>query len=156
MEVYRLTRSRYAGDLSGMGAALYPGRWNLPGQRALYTSFSRSLAMLEVLVHLPRHLVPDDFLLQVIAVEEDRAIPRVLPESLPNYWREYPPPPALRQLGGRQLEQFPLLQVPSAIVPGEWNLLIVTASLSAGTIRCLREEAFPFDPRLFESESRDG
>jgi len=36
------------------GAAQFPSRWNRKGQRSVYTSISRSLAMAEVLVHLPR------------------------------------------------------------------------------------------------------
>ena len=38
--------------LSGMGAYLYGGRWNSPGQYVVYASGNVSLAMLEVLVHI--------------------------------------------------------------------------------------------------------
>ncbi|MBK8348315.1 MAG: RES family NAD+ phosphorylase [Saprospiraceae bacterium] len=51
MEVYRITREKYAADLTGEGARLYGGRWNRPGVAALYTSEARSLAILELLVH---------------------------------------------------------------------------------------------------------
>ena len=69
MQVYRLTRRRYAGSLSGKGAALYPGRWNTVGQETIYTATSRALALVEILAHLPRSLIPRDFILQTIDIQ---------------------------------------------------------------------------------------
>lgn len=51
MKLYRITREKYATDLSGEGAKLFGGRWNRPGVAALYASEARSLALLELLVH---------------------------------------------------------------------------------------------------------
>ena len=53
LTLYRLCKTRYA-DLSGLGAAMYPSRWNRKGQRAVYTATSRALALNEVLIHLPK------------------------------------------------------------------------------------------------------
>ena len=51
--VWRLNARRFAkGSLSGMGAARYGGRWNLPGTRVVYCAESRALAALEALVHV--------------------------------------------------------------------------------------------------------
>ncbi len=52
MNVFRISRTKYINDLSGEGAKLYGGRWNRPGVAMLYTSQARSLAMLELIVHL--------------------------------------------------------------------------------------------------------
>lgn len=151
MEVYRFTKARYAGDLSGVGAARYPGRWNLPGQHALYAAGSRALALLEVLVHLPRHLVPSDLLLQTILIPETTP-PTMIPlESLPETWRAYPPAEDLRQMGGKWLETFPAFQVPSALIPEEWNIVLSPGWIAKGTLRLAREEPFVVDGRLFFS-----
>ena len=39
--------------LDGKGAAVVPGRWNLPQIRLVYTSENLALAMLETLAHIP-------------------------------------------------------------------------------------------------------
>ena len=56
MIVYRITKSPYRKDLSGMGAKLYGGRWNSKGIPLIYCSESRALAYAEVAIHLPLHL----------------------------------------------------------------------------------------------------
>lgn len=50
--VYRLGHPSYIDRLDGEGAALRGGRWNLPGQRMVYTAQTSSLAILEVLAHI--------------------------------------------------------------------------------------------------------
>ncbi|MBA2407387.1 MAG: RES family NAD+ phosphorylase, partial [Chitinophagales bacterium] len=51
MEVYRLSRQKFAGSLSGKGAAIKGARWNSAGVELIYTSANRSLAMAEIAVH---------------------------------------------------------------------------------------------------------
>lgn len=52
---YRVVKARYTRQaFSGLGAHRYGGRWNTKGRAAVYTSESLSLALLELLVHLPR------------------------------------------------------------------------------------------------------
>jgi len=60
LTVYRLTRRRYA-DLDGEGARRSGGRCNYIGTSAVYTSQFVSLAVLEVLVHLDKVEIPEDF-----------------------------------------------------------------------------------------------
>ena len=52
---YRVIKARYARQaFSGFGAHRYGGWWNTKGHAVVYTSESLSLALLEILVHLPR------------------------------------------------------------------------------------------------------
>ena len=60
MIVYRLSREKYARDLSGEGARKAGGRWNSRGIPLVYTSQSISLCALEVAVHLPLGMAPKD------------------------------------------------------------------------------------------------
>ncbi len=51
MKLYRIAKKKYAADITGEGAKIYGGRWNRPGLAVLYTSESRALALLELIVH---------------------------------------------------------------------------------------------------------
>ena len=59
LTLYRLARARYA-NLSGMGAAFAPGRWNRLGEEAIYTSTEMGVPLLERLVHTPKDLIPSN------------------------------------------------------------------------------------------------
>ncbi|WPP52028.1 RES family NAD+ phosphorylase [Catalinimonas niigatensis] len=60
---YRITKSKYARDLSGTGAYLNGGRWNHPGTYILYTASSVALATLETLAHIRKDISPKGFVL---------------------------------------------------------------------------------------------
>lgn len=61
MRTFRLCRSTYPA-YDGEGARRVGGRWNSKGIRVLYMSENRSLAVLEVLVHLSG-VLPDKYFL---------------------------------------------------------------------------------------------
>jgi len=67
LTLYRLARARYA-NLSGIGAAMAPGRWNRRGEEAIYTSTEMGVPILERLVHTPRELIPSNLALMKIGV----------------------------------------------------------------------------------------
>jgi len=51
MLVYRMSRVKYASDLSGEGNFKYGSRWVPKGYYAVYTSDHPSTAILEMMVH---------------------------------------------------------------------------------------------------------
>ena len=123
---WRLVKKRYAANaFDGEGARLYGGRWNSPGVPMVYTAATLSLAALELLVHLNdrRHLAGYQ---QCAAHFESHQVTVVEGTALPEDWRKYPAPEALRQIGGRWAEELatPVLRVPSAVVPQEGNFLL--------------------------------
>lgn len=150
MQVYRLTRQRYAGSLSGKGAALYPGRWNTVGQETIYTATSRALALVEILAHLPRSLIPRDFILQTIDIPDDQPIRKMEWSELPEHWDQKPAGKSSQAFGSALLERHLLVLAPSAIVTDEWNLLINPLQDGFHHISLLREEPFPLDTRLVQ------
>ena len=87
MEVFRLARYARRHDLSGYGAYLYGGRWNLPGRALLYTAGQRALALLETLVHLPVQDLPDDMHLLTLEVPDDASREVVALADLPADWQ---------------------------------------------------------------------
>lgn len=149
MLLYRLTRCIYANDLSGFGARLYGGRWNSEGKAMLYLASSRSLAVLEALVHLPPAYVPDEYCMVTMEVPDNFAA--VDEKLLPENWQDFPDMDALKQIGNMFLSERKnlLLKVPSAIVNEEFNYLLNPSHSEAGKIRIKNVQPFSFDNRLF-------
>jgi RES domain-containing protein len=122
------TRKRAADDLSGAGAARYPGRWNAEGQAAVYAASTIALAMLETAAHIDDAGLPLDRYLVRIEVP-DRVWQRrtvMAVTDLPVAWGSVPAGRASVQFGERWLKALhgALLVVPSAIVPEEAAVLI--------------------------------
>jgi RES domain-containing protein len=149
MVLYRIAKCIYADDLSGTGARLYGGRWNSEGKSAVYLASSGSLAVLEVLVHLPPLLIPSDYCLAEIEVPED-SIGIITPEELPVNWAAISPPLALKQLGDEFLKKqaYLVLKLPSAIVPKEFNYLLNPLHKEMKKVKILQKQHFNFDERL--------
>lgn len=124
--VYRMAHASHARDLSGDGARLYGGRWNNKGTAMIYTAESRSLAAFEALVHMS---LPDLLIgRKIVSIGIPKSIvPKIIdPSSLSKDWYKNPPPFALADLGTAwavSMESL-LLQVPSAVVQQEYNILI--------------------------------
>ena len=72
MIVFRICNTVYSNDISGNGAKMYGGRWNNKGVPVLYTSSTRALAALEILVHISTNNVqPIDFSILSIFLPEN-------------------------------------------------------------------------------------
>src|SRR5829696_6752275 len=60
------TKEHKAADLSGAGAAKYPGRWNAPGEYVVYAAESIPLAVLETAAHIDSGGLPlNRFLIKI-------------------------------------------------------------------------------------------
>ena len=150
MEVFRIARTRYVADLTGEGARLYGGRWNREGVSLIYASTTRALATVEFLVHVPIGLVPRDLAIAAIEVRDSMPLDHVAEPDLPRNWRQHPPPRELARIGSDWAlsSSSLLLRVPSAVVPGEDNILINPAHPAMAEVRLLGTQAYGFDERL--------
>jgi RES domain-containing protein len=148
MILYRLTREKYINDLSGAGAKAYGGRWNSIGMSMLYLTSSRSLAVLEVLVHLRPLFIPDDYYMITIEAPDD--FEAINLKQLPPNWKDAPDEHNLKPLGDRFLSEKKhlLLQVPSSIVNEEFNYLANPLHEKASKLKVLKINPFSFDSRL--------
>ena len=70
--------------------------------------------------------------------------------DLPANWRDYPPPPALADLGVQWVTVLEtlLLRVPSAVVAQEHNVLINPLHPDMSHITIAQVEPYQFDARL--------
>lgn len=149
MILYRIGNCKYAGDLTGTGARLYGARWNTEGQSMLYLASSRSLAVLEVLVHLPPLLIPDNYCVAEIEVPET-SIFHLDIATLPVNWQDISPPRKLKQIGDDFLikHEFLMMRVPSIIVPAEYNYLLNPNHPDLKKVKLISKTSFSFDERL--------
>ena len=154
MIVYRLCRKAHAGDLSGRGAELNGGRWNGKGMAVVYTSASRALCLVEIMVHMPAGIIPKDFYLVSVSIP-DNSIITIDSKDLPDNWSKNPVPASTQKIGNAFItgQEALVLKVPSAIVKDEWNYLINPSHKDFKKVKIVDTEAFSFDGRWFKKQS---
>ena len=117
----------------------------------IYTAGSRSLAILEMLVHLEKEDLLSEFyvLFQVEFPEKEIC---VLNDALPSNWADAPPPLSTRTIGDEWArgQESLVLEVPSAVVGGESNYLINPAHSEMSALTIHDPEPLVFDPRLLQ------
>ena len=150
LRAWRLLKSKYATRaLSGEGARLYGGRWNNPGRPVIYTAESLALATLEILVHVKSYKELDDY--QKIRFEFDEDFfTNIKLENLPVNWRAGRTTDETRRLGDDWLKRsdYPILQVPSVIIPEECNYLLNPLHPEFSKIKSGLTKSFSFDSIL--------
>ena len=123
MYLWRICAAKYQDSaFSGLGGLYVSGRWHQRGNKIIYTAESLALATLEIFVHLESDRVP---LVAIKAYIEDKlAVEEV--NNLPLNWQESTTYPELQKIGTEWLKsgRTPVLKVPSAIVPVEFNYLL--------------------------------
>jgi RES domain-containing protein len=148
-EAWRIVKAKHAATaFDGEGARLYGGRWNSVGVRVVYVSFAKSLAALEILVHLK--MPPSEYV--AIPLTFDDALVETFPaRTLPAGWNAEPASPVSQRIGDAWVKEgrSVLLALPS-VITGETNYLINPAHPGFGKIKFGKHEPFTFDPRLLE------
>jgi RES domain-containing protein len=155
MIVYRFSAPKFANDISGTGAKLKGGRWNIPGIPVLYTSASISLALLETLVNAA---TLDELLsIQLVEIEiEEINFHEINPDQLKkDWWTDFD---YTQWMGSEILKNnnnILAIKCPSAVVDGEYNFIINPYSSSFKTIKVNSRKSFRFDKRLFKTSKKE-
>ncbi len=152
MEAYRLSREKFAATLSGRGAALKGARWNSIGVELIYTASNRSLAMAEVAVHFTLATLPGDYMMSIIFIPYNTSIQKLNIADLPTNWNTFPHPSTTQTIGNQFIadNKFCILQIPSAVTQGDYNLLINPNHPDFKRIKIIATDKFPFDKRIFK------
>jgi RES domain-containing protein len=147
MILYRCTLKKWAEDISGQGAFLYGGRWNSPGQHALYTSENNLLAALEVAVRVPLSKISKDFVMVPISLPDSNEIH--LP-SLKKNWNQ--DTTYTQAQGDRFLKERKhlVMKIPSALMLGTFNYIINPRHESIRHVKALPSGPLVFDDRLIQ------
>jgi RES domain-containing protein len=147
LKAYRIVKRKFASTaFSGEGARLYGGRWNSPGVPVVYTSSTIALAVLEWRAHLTQWPAPP---VMIIEVEFSPALVKS-PARLPAHWKQLPAPRVNATIGDNWVKSMrsAILQLPSAIVPDEFNYLLNPLHTDFGRIIRAKPRLLKVDPRL--------
>jgi len=149
--VFRLVRAARAAEaFSGQGAADWGGRWNPPGTPVVYAAQSLSLAILEILVHMDTEDFGDMFDHFDVDIPDHVELLAVDRNDLAGVHREGLDYPDLQEVGRQWVESGSSagLWVPSAVTPGEHNLILNPAHPDFEVIPISEPQRFAFGTRL--------
>lgn len=151
MELYRISQEMFADDLSGNGAKIFGGRWNSEGLVALYTSSSRSLALLETLAHTPAKMLQQKvYILITLSLPGNIQAEELEKNKLTSGWDAPDTRPLTKKIGDKFLKSKSslLLSVPSVLIPEENNYLINTLHPDMKKVKITYKRRIFFDSRL--------
>ena len=150
MIVFRICNTVYSNDISGNGAKMYGGRWNNKGVPVLYTSSTRALAALEILVHISTNNVqPIDFSILSIFSPEN-SIDEIPFTALKTEIDKNGLNSNFKFIGDNWIKSNSsfLLKVPSIVIPEEYNYLVNPLHKNFNKVKIVENKLFRFDNRL--------
>jgi RES domain-containing protein len=115
----------------------------------IYTATSRALAALEFFVNLQPIEAPDNLLMAEASVP-DTSVEVIGLDVLPRNWRGLNNE-RCRDLGSEWAASLRsvALKVPSAVVDGDWNVLLNPKHRDFGKVKIGPAKPFRFDERMF-------
>ena len=151
MNVFRITKKKYSADISGKGAELWGGRWNPIGTPALYTSQNRALAVLELLAHTPKEIVPPNQIILSMEIPRKLETKILTVDNLDDDWDSLKTNDWTQNEGLRYFKDLNALGiiVPSALIKLENNLVLNPLHKDFNQIEIIEQFEFEFDERLF-------
>ena len=150
MRVWRIFPGRFRDSaFTGVGGLYAARRRNRRGTAMVYTATSRALAALEFFVNLVPNEAPDDLLIAEASVP-DAYIEAVDLGLLPRNWRVLNHA-RCREVGSEWAASLRsvALQVPSAVVEGDWNVLLNPKHPDFRRVEIGAARPFRFDERMF-------
>jgi RES domain-containing protein len=152
LTVYRAGKDSYLKDLDGLGARIVGGRWNSKGVPMIYTSENIPLCMLEVLVHVPLNLIPDDYKIAQIQIPDSMDVLELLPTKLPADWNKIPHSASTQKIGDEFIlaNKYLVFKVPSVVAPGSFNYLINPVHPEIKKVKILHVGEFFLDSRFMK------
>jgi RES domain-containing protein len=149
MEVFRISRAKFANALTASGVA---NRWNMDGEYVIYAGSSRSLSTLEMVVHRGGIMPQETYKVMVIHIHDhDHLYKQIYIKDLPEDWRLDTAYINTQPVGSKwyNSQETLVLKVPSAIIPHEYNYVINTKHTAfTNSIRLVSVEDYFWDPRL--------
>lgn len=149
MQLFHLGSSRFARQLSGEGARLFGGRWNMKGDACIYTSGTRSLCVLEYAANVFHDAMPPELSFTEYSLP-DHLCRFFSQKELPADWNTISPTSSTKQFGSALLadENCVCFAVPSSIIPAEMNFVLNPSASAFKQLKIVAVERFIFDSRI--------
>ncbi len=149
MQVYHLGTSRFANQLTGEGAKIHGGRWNLIGVPCLYTSESKALSILEYAANVKLEEMPLSLSITVYTLP-DKSWREYAVTDLPTNWQEIPAPNNTKEWGSKLLQEARVLalKLPSVLIPSEFNYILNPLHTDFSKVKIKEIHSFAFDTRI--------
>jgi RES domain-containing protein len=151
---FRLDKAKWGKQaFTGQGASLEGGRWNPAGVSVVYASQHLAMAAMEKLVHLNPGLGSKVQYVSFRIHFFDTPIETLPLDKLPSGWDAKPARAEIQRLGAEWFasRRTAILQVPSAIIPSEWNFVLNPTHPDFARITIEPPVPFAFDPRLLSA-----
>ncbi|RAI98694.1 RES domain-containing protein [Chitinophaga skermanii] len=147
MIVYRVVTKKFTNHLVAPGLN---GRWNSAGKKVLYTAGSVALAALESMYRRNGYGFNDHFALIQIEIPGKLKITEHPGLDLPPKWNQPHDYRVTQSIGDAwyKREESPILKVPSAIIPQEFNYIINSQHPDFDSIKVISVNEFLFDEQL--------
>lgn len=147
MEVFHLGITMYARQLTGEGAKLFGGRWNVIGCPCIYTAGSKALCALEYAANVLLEQMPDDLSFTTYDIP-DGSWAVFQTKDLPPGWANSPASLQVKAWGTKHLQNHLALRLPSIIIPSEFNIILNPLHPDFKKVRIKEVEPFTFDRRI--------
>jgi RES domain-containing protein len=110
------------------------------------------LDMAEVSVHFTLATLPSDYVMITIFIPDDISVQKIDLTALPPDWNTFPNPSTTQATGDQFIadNKYCVLQIPSAVTRGDYNMLINPNHPDFKKIKIIRTVKFPFDKRIFK------
>lgn len=147
MLVYRITLKQFSTELFAPGIA---GRWNGAGRKVLYSAESIALAFLENMVRRQGVGFNNDFKTMIIEIPDELKILELHARELPPEWRSINNYSKCQPFGNKWFDEniYPVLKVPSAVLPDTFNYVINTMHADYKKVRLLAVTELVPDERI--------
>ena len=149
MLVYRIVFKVFSRDLIASG---FEGRWNSEGNKVIYAAGSIALAFLENMIRRQGVGFNDDFKIMIIEIPDKLRIDSISNDRLNADWKHFRGYSHCQSLGDTWYHEHvtPILKVPSAILPDEFNYVVNTTHHDFKKVKIVGTTELIPDPRIDE------
>jgi len=147
MLVYRIVHKSFSKKIITPGFA---GRWNGSGRKVIYCAESIALAFLENMIRRQGIGFNQDFKTMILEIPDAMKIQLVQFKNLPNGWRKFNDYSKCQPIGNKWYDEgiFPILKVPSAVLPESYNYVLNATHPDCRKIKLLKTTDLIPDERI--------